>query len=295
MHPGVLKALAAYFFFCICDSFIKAIGPGTSVFQIGFFITFFSFAPVLAFTLRHDPLSAMFKMNRPWLVAGRAAAGIAAGMFAFSTFTHLPFAESYALIFLAPVFVTILSIFFLGENVRAWRWTAVAIGLIGVWVVVRPGFREIQLGHATAIIAAMMGATSFIFLRKLGQTERRITLIGIVLFASVIINGILMIPQFHMPSGVEWAKYAVAGTFAGFGHVALLAAARTTPANLIAPANYSQIIWAVFIGLVFFNEVPDIWTIAGIVLVTVSGVMTLIRDEMRSGWLTRTHVVKKFP
>ena len=71
MHPGVLVALAAYFFFCICDACIKAIGPQTSVFQTLFFVTLFSFIPVLAFTLRHDPLSAMFKMNQPWLVMGR--------------------------------------------------------------------------------------------------------------------------------------------------------------------------------------------------------------------------------
>ena len=161
MHPGVLVALAAYFFFCICDAFIKAIGPETSVFQTLFFVTLFSFLPVLAFTLRHDPLSAMFKMNQPWLVMGRAATGILAGMFGFYTFTHLPFAEAYALIFLAPVFVTVLSIFFLGEQVRAWRWTAVAVGLFGVWVVVRPGFREIQVGHLTAILAAMAGAAGF--------------------------------------------------------------------------------------------------------------------------------------
>ncbi|MGL4489832.1 MAG: DMT family transporter [Rhizobiaceae bacterium] len=295
MHPGVLLALLAYFVFCICDSLIKSIGPGTSVFQIGFFITLFSFVPVLAFTLRHDPLSAMFKMNQPWLVAGRAASGICAGMFAFYSFTHLPFAESYALIFLAPVFVTVLSIFFLGEQVRALRWSAVVIGLIGVWVIVRPGFRELQLGHLTAIFAAMMGATSFVFLRKLGQSERRITLIGVVLFASLIVNGIAMLPQFHAPSPLEWAKYVGAGTFAGLGHVTLLAAARTTPANLIAPANYSQMIWAVLIGYFFFQEIPDAWTFTGIALVLFSGLMTLVRDEMRSGWLTRTHVVKKFP
>ena len=73
MHPGVLKALLAYLSFCLCDSLIKAIGPGTNVFQIGFFITLFSFIPVLAYTTRHDPVSAMFKMNQPWLVLGRAA------------------------------------------------------------------------------------------------------------------------------------------------------------------------------------------------------------------------------
>lgn len=295
MHPGVLVALAAYFFFCICDALIKAIGPETSVFQTLFFVTLFSFIPVLGFTMRHDPLSAIFKMNQPWLVMGRAATGILAGMFGFYTFTHLPFAEAYALIFLAPVFVTILSIFFLGEQVRAWRWTAVGIGLLGVWVVVRPGFREIQIGHLTAILAAMAGATSFIFLRKLGQTERRITLIGVLLAAAVVVNGLIMLPWFKMPDAAEWLKYGVAGTFAGLGHVTLLAAARTTPANLIAPANYSQIVWAVFIGMLFFNETPDTLTITGIVLVTLSGVMTLVRDEMRSGWLSRTHWVKKMP
>jgi S-adenosylmethionine uptake transporter len=290
MNKGVLLALLSYFFFCCADALIKSLGAKSSVFEIGFFISLFAMLPIFAMAVWRGNLSAVFRINRPGLVAARATTGILAGMFVFYAFARLPFAETYALAFLSPAIATILSVIFLGEDVRWKRWSAVAIGLIGVWVVVRPGFRELQWAHLAALCAATMGASTLVILRKIGNSENSFSLLGTLLVASTIVNGILMAGTVDWPTPDEWLRYFVCGMFAAGGQASMLAAARLAPASAIAPGQYSQMLWAVIFGMMFFSEYPDFWTLAGLGLIALSGVITLIRDEKRSGWLTRAPV-----
>lgn len=281
MHSGVLVALFAFFIFCCADALIKSLGGAVSVFEIGFFITIFAFATVLAFSPKGERLGAVFEMKQPKLVLGRAFAGVMSGMTVFYAFANLPFAESYALVFLSPAIVTVMSIFFLGEEVRWRRWLAVAIGLAGVLTIVRPGFREILPGHFAALASAFMTATTIILVRKVGNTEKRIALLGTTFTASLIINGLLMLPGFIVPTIDQLARFAAIGVLGGIGHMSIIAAARTTPANMVGSAHYSQIVWAAIIGAIFFSEIPDKWTIAGIVLVCISGLITVLREGKR--------------
>jgi drug/metabolite transporter (DMT)-like permease len=290
MNKGVLLALLAYFFFCCADAIIKSLGQSASVFEIGFFISLFALVPILAFTAWRGEFHSLFRINQPRLVFARAATGIMAGMFIFHAFANLPFAETYALAFLSPMFATILSIIFLAEDVRWRRWSAVAIGLIGVFVVVRPGFRELEWAHLAAILAALMSASTLVILRKIGNTENSHSLLGTLLSSSVVVNGILMAGAVDWPTADEWLRYFVCGLFAAAGQASMLAAARLTQANVIAPAQYTQMIWAIIFGAVFFSEFPDVWTIAGLCLIAFAGLLTLLRDEKRGKWLSRTPV-----
>lgn len=290
MNKGVLLALLAYFFFCCADAIIKSLGQNSSVFEIGFFISMFALLPILGFTAWRGELNSLFKINQPKLVFARAATGILAGMFIFYAFANLPFAETYALAFLSPMFATILSIIFLGEDVRWRRWSAVAIGLVGVFVVVRPGFRELQLAHLAAILAALMGASTLVILRKIGNTENSHSLLGTLLSSSLVVNAILMAQTVDWPAPDEWLRYFFCGLFAAAGQASMLAAARLTAANTIAPGQYTQMIWAIIFGTIFFSEYPDVWTIAGLTLIAFAGLLTLFRDEARGKWLSRTPV-----
>jgi S-adenosylmethionine uptake transporter len=290
MNKGVLLALLAYFFFCCADAIIKSLGQSASVFEIGFFISLFALVPILGYTAWRGEMRSLYKINQPKLVFARAATGILAGMFIFYAFANLPFAETYALAFLAPMFATILSIIFLGEDVRWRRWSAVAIGLIGVFVVVRPGFRELQWAHLTAILAALMSAFTLVILRKIGNTENSHSLLGTLLSSSVVVNAILMAQTVDWPTPDEWLRYFFCGLFAAAGQASMLAAARLTPANTIAPGQYTQMIWAIIFGAVFFSEYPDFLMIAGLGLIAFAGLLTLIRDEARGKWLSRTPV-----
>ncbi|MGH6924376.1 MAG: DMT family transporter [Propylenella sp.] len=283
MVKGIFLGLLAYAFFSCCDALVKSVGQRMPIFEMGFFITLFSLYAVPVVRPASERWRDIFRMHRPRLVILRMAAGVVAGLLGVYTFTTLPLAEAYALIFLAPLFVTLLSIPFLGERIGWRRGLAVVVGFAGVLLVVRPGFRELSLGHLAAVGVSLSGATTVIVLRALGPTEKRITLMGTVMLAALAANFVLMLFDFRPPTPADIFKCAAAGFLAGGGHVLIMAALRAAPANRIAPGQYSQIVWAMILGSVFFGEFPDSIALAGIALVTLSGLFTFLREEQTGG------------
>nr|WP_245492631.1 EamA family transporter [Mesorhizobium sp. M4A.F.Ca.ET.090.04.2.1] len=125
MPNGILLALLAYASYSGSDAVIKSLGGQFTVFEIGFFVTLF--AGCLLFFTRpaNERWRDFWRMKRPWAVQARAWCGIASGVLSVYAFTHIPLAEVYALIFLAPLLVTVLSTVILKEKVGPWRWLAV--------------------------------------------------------------------------------------------------------------------------------------------------------------------------
>lgn len=288
MQTGILLGFLGYFVYACSDALIKALGGELPIYEIGFFAALFALIPALFTKEAADPWASVLVPRNPKLVLVRMTSGTVGGILAVVAFTSLPLAEAYALIFLLPIFVTILSSLFLKEPVGWKRWCAVLVGLGGVMLVVRPGFREISPGHFAAIGCAFCGAITVIVLRVLGPTERRITLIGSVTVAAILVNGVLMIPTFVAPSPEIFHLVAGAGLCAGLGHLIQVYATRLAPANRVAPTQYSQIIWAAVIGATFFGEFPDAIGIGGMLLVACAGLFTFVREEKRSGWSWRT-------
>lgn len=288
MQTGVLLGFLSYFVYAGSDSAIKALGGELPVFEIGFFTSLFALLPALFTKEAGDSWASVVVPRHPGLLLVRVASGTTGGILAVVAFTSLPLAEAYALIFLMPIFVTILSGLILKEPVGWRRWSAVVAGLAGVMLVVRPGFREILPGHFAAMGCAVCGAITVIVLRKLGPTERRITLIGSVVVGAILVNGLLMVPQFVPPSVSIAPLVVFAGLAAGLGHLLQVYATRLAPANLVAPTQYSQIIWAAVMGALFFDEYPDGIGVAGMLLVALAGLFTFVREEQRSGWSART-------
>jgi S-adenosylmethionine uptake transporter len=138
-------------------------------------------------------------------------------------------------------------------------------------------------GHLAAAGVALGAAATVITLRALGPTEKRITLMGVVLLVSLAGNGAAMLFDFHPPAlrDLEWLAFA--GLLAGFGHILLMAATRAAPANRIAPGQYSQMVWALLLGALFFEEFPDATALAGIGLIVFAGLFTFLREEKRGG------------
>lgn len=281
MAKGILLGFLAMAIFSCGDAAIKAIGDRMTVFEISFFATLFACIALPFVRQPHERWRDMFRMHRPGLVMVRVVAGVLAGIFSVLAFTTLPFAEAYALVFLAPLFVTILSIPFLGETVGWRRALAILIGFAGVLLVVRPGFRELTPGHLAAVGASICGATTVLALRALGQTEKRITLMGVVFVAAIAVNGAIMAFDFHWPAPRDLLLTLFAGLCGGTAHILIMAAIREAPANRVAPAQYSQIVWAILIGALFFDEFPDATAFAGIALVTFAGMFTFVREEKR--------------
>lgn len=284
MNSGILLALCAYAIYAWGDGLIKGAGGELSVFEIGFFNVLFAGICLYLWTPEGERWHGFWRAQRPWGVHARALAGLAAGVLGIFAFTTIPMAEVYALMFLAPLFVTLLSIVVLKEHVGVWRWAATIAGFAGVLLVVRPGFRALELGHLAAFIVAFLGASTIILMRSLTQ-ERQTTMLGVLVAYALIFNGVVAMAtsSFRMPSWELLALLALSGVCTAAGHRLILMATRHSPANQIAPTHYSQIAWAVIIGAFFFQEYPDWLSLIGLAVVGGSGLLTLARERIRLG------------
>jgi drug/metabolite transporter (DMT)-like permease len=278
---GVLFAFAAFAAFSFSDASIKFIEGALSPYEMAFLGAVFGLAALPFVMKRGDALLDMVRTsNRPlWLLR---AFSVAMGTISSVTaFTHLSMAEAFALIFLLPSFVTIMSVMFLKEHVGIRRWSAVVIGFVGVLVVLRPGFREMSIGHVGAVFAGLSGAISIIVYRAVGSREKSISLYGAGIIGSLVVCGLLSAPTFQWPTAEQWLALAGYGLLAALATVLLMHATSQAPAALVAPTQYSQMLWAVLIGYLVFGDTVDLPMVIGILLIIGSGLLTLARERAR--------------
>ena len=200
-RQGVLLAFAAYAF---SDACIKLLGGALDPFAVAFLGSLLGLAAVPFLRRPGEGWHHLFRTtSRPlWLL--RAGAAVTGSVGSVVAFTRLPMAEAFALIFLLPAFVTLLSVPCLGERVGWRRWAAVAVGFAGVLIVLRPGFRELNLGHLGAVSGGLSGAVTVVVMRALGGRERPISLFGAGLFGPILVCGALALPGFVWPTAAQW-------------------------------------------------------------------------------------------
>jgi drug/metabolite transporter (DMT)-like permease len=290
MPAGVGFALAAYLLYSCCDAIIKGFGTGLSVYEIAFWTALFSFIPAIFTKPKGEHWRETLHMKHPFLVNLRAITGVMGNMAIIYAFTHIPLAEAYSLAFLAPIFVVGLSSSFLGEKVSGHRWLFLALSFVGVLLVVRPGFRELQPGHLAAVFAAVMGGITTTVLRKIAPVEKRVSLLGIPLGYIVIFNGLMMLQNFQLPTAQQFTMLLTIGALGGTGNILFIAATRLVPASQLAPGQYSQILWAAIFGALFYHEYPDLVTYAGLVVVVTGGILNVMSDGARVRIFSRLSV-----
>ena len=286
MPIGVILAFVAYAIFSMADSLIKVTGPALSVFEIAFFTTSFSIIPAML-TKRGERWRDMYKLHHPWLVHLRCLTAITGTACVMYAFTHIPFAEVYSIGFTTPLFVTLLSVLLLREHVALHRWVLLFISFLGVVLVIRPGMRALEPGHFVMMLGAVMGAITTTVLRHVAPRERRVSLVGLQVLYSAVVNAVLMAPVFVIPSLSQLAVLLGIGLLGGMGGLLLIQASKQTPANLIAPVQYSQLIWAILFGALFFGEYPDWIAIVGMVIVVSAGLMNVLTEKTPIRWKPR--------
>ncbi|PWR01899.1 EamA/RhaT family transporter [Meridianimarinicoccus roseus] len=275
---GALLALGAFAVFSSHDVLVKLLGGSYSPIQIVFFSVLFSF-PVLTLILARSRTHGHLRPRHPWWSLARAIAAIVTGFCAFTAFSLLPLAQTYALLFATPLLITVLSIPVLGEKVGVHRWAAVVVGLCGVLVVLRPNAVPLSAGHLAGLMAAAGSATASIIVRKIGQEERSSVLILYPLLGNVLVMGALL-PAVYKPMPLEHL-----GALAAIAVLSIIAtsfiifAYRTGEAAVVAPMQYSQIVWATLFGWLIFAEVPDLPTLLGAGIVIASGMYIVARES----------------
>ncbi|HWU75175.1 MAG TPA: DMT family transporter [Rhodanobacter sp.] len=291
MLKGVLLGFLAFAAYAFSDAFVKSLRGSLPAYEAVFFGAALGLSALPFIKDRGDRWSEVVRAQRQGLYLVRAVASAVGSISAVIAFTALPMAEAFALIFLLPIFVTILSVLILKEHVGWRRWSAVVAGFIGVLVVLRPGFRALGIGHLAAIICGLSGAISMIALRLAGPHEKRVSLFGAGIIGSMAVSGVLMLADFHWPQSGQWALLLGYGLLSALGSVLLVLATRLAPANHVAPTQYSQMLWAVLLGYVVFHDQLD-WPMAiGIAIILGAGLFTFVREEQVTRWWRRTRLV----
>ena len=277
-RKGALYALAAFALFATHDVVIKFLGGIYAPFQIVFFTTLMSF-PLTTIMLMRDETVANLRPAHPWWTALRTVCAVIAMSSAFYSFSVLPLAETYAILFAAPLLITVLAIPILGEPVGWRRLLAVLTGLGGVVIVLRPGTSELSLGHVAAIACAVFSAFASIIIRKVGKDERNVVLLLYPLLANFLAMSLVM-PGSYKPMPIEHLGAAALISILGFSAgLFLIAAYKNAEAALVAPMQYSQIIWAVMFGYAFFDESVDLITLLGAAVIIASGLYIVAREQ----------------
>lgn len=287
---GALLALLAFGIFATHDVFVKTLGAVYSPVQIVFFSVLFSF-PLATVMLMRDAKPGTLLPRHPWWMALRTLASVATAISAFYAFTVLPLAQTYAILFASPLLITILAIPVLGETVRLRRWLAVILGLTGVLVVLRPGSTDLSLGHAAALTAAVGGSVASIIVRRVGADERPVVMLLYPMMANFILMGVGL-AFVYKPMPIEHlGLVALVAAFAWTAGRCIIAAYQAGEAAIIAPMQYSQIVWATVFGAMFFDESIDQRTIIGASIIIGSGLYIVLR-ESRSDASATTPVLR---
>ena len=291
MFKGVLLGFMAFAAYAISDAFVKSLRGSLPAYEAVFFGAVLGLTALPFIKGADDRWHEALRAQRPGLWLVRALASAVGSIAAVVAFTALPMAEAFALIFLLPIFVTVLSVLVLKEAVGWRRWSAVVAGFVGVLVVLRPGFRPLGIGHLAAIVCGLSGAVSMIALRLSGPHEKRITLYSAGMIGSLLVAGLLMLADFRWPDFVQWGLLLGYGLLAALASVLLMLATQKAPANHVAPTQYSQMLWAVLLGYVLFHDRLD-WPMAiGIAIILGAGLFTFVREEQVTRWWQRIRML----
>ena len=190
----------------------------------------------------------------------------------------LPLADCVVILFIAPLLVTVLAAPILGESVGRHRRTAVIIGFVGVLVVMRPGFTIFSWVSILPFTTAFLYAGVQLSTRILGRIEGALTTLLYSSAGGAIICTIGVLFFWVTPSPVQWLVLVWLGFLGALGHYLMIKAYQLAPASLLAPFDYTTLIWATILGFVVFGDLPDGWTVLGALIIMSSG-LYLIRRE----------------
>lgn len=278
MPIGVLLGLLSFSIYAVGDAMTKAFSGQIGVFQLQFFINLFALLPIVFAKGKDERWRDTFKLTNPLLMHGRALLYTSATILFTFAVTTIPFAETYSLAFLSPLFLALLAMLILKEKVVATRWILLLLTFAGVLIVVRPGFRELAPGHLAVALCALLAACANTILRVISNTEKQISIIAMNGLYQLVISGVLMAATFTPMEWMDLARLALIGVMGGFAQILIIRGVKLSPASHIAPTHYVQILWAVVLGAIFFNESPDAIGYFGLAVLVTAGIATVFSD-----------------
>ncbi|HEX4411507.1 MAG TPA: DMT family transporter [Xanthobacteraceae bacterium] len=287
---GILLKLISAIFFAVMSALIRYLGARYPIGQVVFYRSAFAILPVMAVYAWRGELAAVVRTERPLGQAGRGALSIV-GMFCnFGALARLPLVESNAISFTSPLFSVALAALILKERVRIYRWSAVIIGFIGVLVVLAPHLSrdEIALTMASgaslagviyALAGSLTNAGTVIQTRRLTQSESTSSIV-FYFSLSCALAGLVTWPfGWISPTTFEFFVLVSIGVLGGSAHIFLTESYRCASASVVAPFDYTSMIWALLLGYAMFGETPTPVIVAGSAIIAAAGLFVIWRER----------------
>ncbi len=280
---GVLKGISAVllgvFIFSSVDAVAKWLaGLGFHPTQIVMMRYCFGIVPVaVALWFSRD---VVLKARSPVLQVVRGLLMCGALLQFFWGLKYIPLADAMAVAFTAPLFITALSVPVLREHVGAHRWAAVAVGFLGMLIILRPGFSDFQPEALLIVSSALTFALAVVITRLLTATESNTTIFTYTTFVAIIAMTPFGLSTWQTPELVHWGMFALVGLFGGLAHYLVIVAYRHAPAAVNSPFEYTGLIWGSLLGWVVWRDTPDVWVWVGAGVIALAGVYITYRETM---------------
>ena len=278
-HLGAVYMILSVLFFSFMDILIK-VTDEYDVGQIMFFRALFGLIPIF-FLIPKNRMKNFYKTKNIKLHFFRSFFGAIAMAAIFIGLRNLQLAEVTALAFSGPLWVVLFSMFFLSEKIRLKRWIAVGLGFIGVIIISKPGFDNLNFYYIYPIIFCIGFAGVSILIRKLTLAGEPVWLIAFYFSLVSGLGGLLTIPLglWKMPNTYDFMQLILIGLLGGIANLLLTQSYKLAEVTLTTPLKYLSLVIAIIFGFYFFEEIPSIHTLSGAALIVVSSAIIFIREN----------------
>jgi drug/metabolite transporter (DMT)-like permease len=293
---GVALKILATLAVTLMFASIRALDGRLPTGEVVFFRSVFAFVPLVLWYGMQGRLASLVRTESVLRHFGRGISGLGGMYFNYLALSFLPLAQLTAFTYAVPIFTVIFAALLLREQVRIYRWSAVAFGFAGVFIMLIPALTDgvgqgsltrtaLLSGAAAALLAAASSALSFIQIRKMTANEDPAAIVFWFTALTTFAGLASALFGWEMPTVREWVFLFSCGLFGYLGQIFMVLALRHAHASLLAPFEYAGMIWAVAIGYWAFSTIPDAYTVIGSVIVASAGLFTILREHR----LARNH------
>ena len=265
---GALWVSLSAVLFTSMSAVVKSLGAHLDSFQLAFLRASIGFVLILPFVFAAGP--AVLRTSRLRMHLTRGVCGSIGLMCGFYALTHLSLADATAIGFTKPLFLIVLAALLLRETVRARRWSATAVGFLGVLIMVRPGDGVLEHAALVGLLGALAAATVSLLIKRLSASEASLTIMVYLGLVSIVTTGIPAAFVWQTPTLAELAWMLLAAALASSAQICMIRGFRIGEASALAPLEYLKLPLAAVYGYLLFTEVPDLYTVLGALLIVLS-------------------------
>jgi drug/metabolite transporter (DMT)-like permease len=277
MRKAVFYMIVSVMAFAVMNALVKNL-IGFSVYQIVFFRSLGTIVITIPLALKAD---VAFLGQKRKLLLLRGLLGVISLTSFFQSLNYLSIGTAVSLRYLSPIFAAIFAMIFLKEKIKSIQWFLFFIAFLGVLVIKGFGVDVNSIGVLFVLLSAITLGLIFIVIRKIGSLENPFVIINYFMIMALVFGGVMMIDDWKTPSSNEWCLLLSLGVFGFFGQLYLTKAFQSYKTTVIAPLKYLEVIFAMLIGVFWFEDIYNWWTILGISMIFFGLIYNILVNKKR--------------